>query len=111
MPFRTDKSPPWRLQAAIFCVLALALGNLAPIAGAGISVYRSTIAPALGIRCAYARTTGAESCSAFAKRTLAARGFLKGLPECVHRFHACARSGDPGKGGDPSVHADRMEHE
>jgi putative component of membrane protein insertase Oxa1/YidC/SpoIIIJ protein YidD len=93
MPSRTDKTPPWRLQVSAFCVLALVLGNLAPITGAGISVYRRSIAPALGIYCAYAQATGGESCSAFAKRTLATRGFFRGLPDCVHRFQACSHKG------------------
>lgn len=91
MTYRTAEAPPWRLQISAFLILALILGNLAPIAGAGISLYRKSIAPALGIHCAYAHATGGDSCSAFAKRILSERGFFMGLPDCVHRFRACSQ--------------------
>ncbi|GEM_PF-3897885 len=87
------KGRPWRLQAAAFCALALILANLGPVAVAGISVYRKSIAPALGIHCAYAHATGAESCSAYTKRIIAAQGFYAGLPACIRRFQACAKAG------------------
>jgi putative component of membrane protein insertase Oxa1/YidC/SpoIIIJ protein YidD len=90
MTSRIAETPPWRLQVSAFFILALILGNLAPIAGAGISIYRKSIAPALGIHCAFAHATRGESCSAFAERILSERGFFKGLPDCVHRFQACS---------------------
>lgn len=98
MTSRTAQSPPWRLQVSAFFILAVILGNLAPIAGAGISLYRKSIAPALGIHCAYAHATSGESCSAFAKRILSERGFFKGLPDCVHRFQACSHLSGPHQG-------------
>ncbi|HKP97525.1 MAG TPA: membrane protein insertion efficiency factor YidD, partial [Fibrobacteria bacterium] len=73
--------------------LILILANLGPIAIAGISCYQKCIAPALHMHCSYAHATGKESCSAYTKRMLAEKGALYGLPLCLQRFQACARTG------------------
>lgn len=77
------------LPAVLFVFLLSALTHLSTVAVWAIGGYRAHIAPALGIHCGYARATGAESCSAYAARTLSEKGMWRGLPLAMARFRAC----------------------
>lgn len=76
-------------HAAVFVFLLLTLTHLSSVAVWAIGGYRAHVAPALGIHCGFARATGAESCSAYAARTLSERGMWRGLPLAMERFRAC----------------------
>lgn len=73
----------------LFGILSLALMHLSGLAAWAIGGYRAHVAPALGIHCGFARTTGKESCSAYAARVITEKGFWRGLSLARKRFHAC----------------------
>ena len=79
---------------ALFLALCLMLANLSQVAVAGISGYQRFLSPRLGIHCGYAHAMHAESCSAYAKRVIAAEGMVRGLPLSMTRFRACAATHD-----------------
>jgi putative component of membrane protein insertase Oxa1/YidC/SpoIIIJ protein YidD len=76
-------------HAALFVLLLGTLTHLSSVAVWAIGGYRAHVAPALGIHCGFAHATGAESCSAYAARTLSERGMWRGLPLAMARFRAC----------------------
>jgi putative component of membrane protein insertase Oxa1/YidC/SpoIIIJ protein YidD len=80
-----------KIQALVFCGLLLALLNLQSILLTGIAGYQRWISPGLGHPCGYAQVRHAESCSAYAKRSVRENGVVRGMALSIERFQACGR--------------------
>ncbi len=95
----------WRGQVVLSLWVTWLLAQ--PLALLAISGYQYFVSPHKGWCCAHAALHRGESCSAYAKRTIAQRGVLSGAALLLARLDACREAGAIVRAGPASGDCDR----